>query len=282
MEKAMISSESNLKPLEISPAKFSDNGKQVAPNAYVMGLDQNVRTTLLEYCNRVGITDHFQDLLMNGNELQSDSSKTEVFDDFDWTVQRPEEDGLWNNNMHWISPSNAASYEEFLKVLGDAGFDAVMETMGQTFGLEKLGIYQLSFHGISKAAEEGFYHVDFEDTGNKTWNVIVPLVLAKETGPEIGIVHQDVDSYKKRLGLYRYEQDVALLLGDGAEHVTAQCDYHGQDMRMVAIIYMAEVDESNVDNVISSYYGAPYPPHGNVETLQSLVHWGNGKALPTH
>lgn len=49
-----------------------------------------------------------------------------------------------------------------------------------------------------------------------------------ETGPEIGIVHEDDKVKKKRLGLYHYnKQD--LLLGDDAEHVTAQCDYQGKD-----------------------------------------------------
>jgi hypothetical protein len=269
-----------LKPLDISSITFMDNGEQVAPNAYRMGLDPKVQKTLLEYCNHVGITDRFQDLLITGNELQPGSNKTEDFGNFKWTVQRPEKDGLWNNNMHWLSPADENGYEEFLKVLGDAGFDAVLDKVGHHFGLNKLGIYQLSFHGVSKASNGGYYHVDFEDTGNKAWNVIIPLVLASETGPELGIMHEGDD--KDCLGLYKYQNDVAVLLGDGAEHVTTECDYNGKAMRMIAIVYMADVDESNIHDVFESYYGINYPLHGDAKTLQSLVHWGDGKALPTH
>jgi hypothetical protein len=269
-----------LKPLEISPAKFVDNGEQVAPNAYRMGLAPKVRKALIEYCDRLGITDRFRDLLVNGNALKSDSNTTEAFGNTDWLVQRPEEKGLWNNNMHWLSPADANGYKEFLKVLGDAGFDDVLDKVGQRFGLEKLGIFQLSFHGVSKATEDGYHHVDFQNTGDKAWNMIIPLLLAEDTGPELGIVHEGEE--KERLGLYQYEKDVAVLLGDDATHVTIQCDYQGKAMRMIAVIYMADVDEFNMDDVLNSYYGVQYPPRGDSKVLQSFLHWGDGNSLPKH
>jgi ankyrin repeat protein len=79
---------------------------------------------LLEYCNHVGITNCFQDLLMTRNELQPDSNKMEEFGNFKWTVQHPEENGFWNNDMHSLYLADENVYQEFLKVLSDAGFDA--------------------------------------------------------------------------------------------------------------------------------------------------------------
>jgi len=51
-----------LKPGQIDVIRWSDTGKVVTPNAYRLGLHSGVRDTLLEYCNKMGITDYFHHL----------------------------------------------------------------------------------------------------------------------------------------------------------------------------------------------------------------------------
>lgn len=132
-------------------------------------------------------------------------------------------------------------------------------------------------------------HVDMDETGSKAWNVLVPLLLANVTGPELGILQTDPETDEKRLGLYRYQKDVAMLIGDGAEHVTAKCDYRGtDDMRMVAIIYLADLNKDNVDDVMKSHFGQPFPPKDDSGTQwiydRAGEHWGkeSGQSLPRH
>lgn len=83
-----------LKPLQLSPARFEKTGERIAPNVYRLGLPPEVRRTLLDYCDRVGITERFRDLVVRGSPLESDTEKTERFGGFNWVVYRPEND-LW-------------------------------------------------------------------------------------------------------------------------------------------------------------------------------------------
>jgi hypothetical protein len=39
-------------------------------------------------------------------------------------IQHPEENGFWNNDMHSLYLADENVYQEFLKVLSDAGLDA--------------------------------------------------------------------------------------------------------------------------------------------------------------
>jgi len=44
---------------------------------------------------------------------------------------------------------------------------------------------------MSYAPDGGFVHVDMDKTGDKAWNILVPLILANETGPELGVLQID-------------------------------------------------------------------------------------------
>ena len=188
--------------------------------------------------------------------------------------------------LHYrLSPANEKVHEEYLKLLGDAGFDSVLEKMGKYFGYDGLAVYYLSFHAVSYAPNGGFMHVDFSNTNSKAWNVLVPLILANETGPELGLLRTDPITDETRLGLYKYEEDVAMIMGDDCEHVTAKADYRGTDnMRMVAIIYIADVNVDNLEGVLDSYFGQSFPPEEDVDWLLSQAgrHWGKGHSLPKH
>ena len=76
------------------------------------------------------------------------------------------------------------------------------------------------------------------------------------------------------LGRYRYEHDVASLMGDDAFHGTSAVDYRGKkEMRMAATVYVADLNENNVDSIMNHYTQA-YPPKDRDLILSwSGKHW---------
>ena len=45
----------------------------------------------------------------------------ETFHELARSIQRPYD--CWNRGVHWISPENAEAHGDYLRVLGEAGFD---------------------------------------------------------------------------------------------------------------------------------------------------------------
>ena len=155
--------------------------------------------------------------------------------------------------------------------------------------MEGLVAFHVTFIGVSFSTR-GYLHHDVVETGGKVYNVIIPLILANETGPEL-----DLETWKPDLpedeqdnivGRYRYEYDVASMMGDGAVHATSACDYRNtKEMRMAATVYIADVNDENIENVMKHYTQA-YPPR-DINLLRSWKarHWKRGdpsRALPSH
>jgi hypothetical protein len=139
-----------------------------------------------------------------------------------------------------------------LNALGEAGFDNILKGIGEKFGFKKLVCMHLAFIGVSHSAH-GFKHADMVNTGNKTYNVIIPMKLANETGPELEFADMS-DPANVKIGRYKYEYDVAQMIGDNAIHATSGADYRpNREFRYACSIYVSEVDETNVDGVIASY-----------------------------
>jgi len=83
--------------------------------------------------------------------------------------------------------------------------------------------------------------------------VIIPLILANETGPELDIVeHYNGGLDRARAGRYRYEYDVGSMLGDDAFHATSAVDYRTtKEFRLAATIYVADINNANVDAIMN-------------------------------
>jgi hypothetical protein len=81
--------------------------------------------------------------------------------------------------------------------------------------------------------------------------VIIPLILANETGPELDLQNYDEEDDDEdddddetksdyRVGRYRYEYHVASMMGDDALHASSAVDYRVQkEMRLAATVYVA-------------------------------------------
>ena len=185
--------------------------------------------------------------------------------------------------MHWFSPGASPAHEHYLQALSVAGFDEILNGIGEYLGMDGLVAFHVTFIAVS-FSNRAFLHFDVKETGAKVYNVIIPLVLANETGPELDLQKwsPDLPDYEQdnTIGRYRYEYDVASMMGDNAHHATSACDYRNtKEMRMAATVYIADVNDANADDILNHYTQA-YPPNDDVELLKSWKarHWKKGDA----
>jgi len=233
----------NMAPGQIDKMKLMESGEEFANFAYTLGLPTKITETLLEYCNKMGITDRFRQLLYTKAHEPSVGT-FETFNELEWFVQRPHD--YWNSDMHWISPANAEAHDDYLRVLGEAGFDEILDIIGKNFAWEGLVCFHVTFIGVSQC-EDGYVHYDFHDTGGKGFNIIMPLILVNGSKPELDMHSDDGESF---VGSYKYRHNIAPLMGDNAFHATSAINYtSAKEFRMAATVYVADVHEWNVNNI---------------------------------
>ena len=286
------------------------DGRQISENAYRINLPLNLLKELRLYADRMGITDMYRALLVEGRPLPPGGERAVGFarDDvekegeggssyyYNWMIQRPK--SHWKSNMHWTSPADEEAHDDYLRVLSAGGFDQVLQEVGTYFELDAMSAYHLSFIGVSHC-EKGFIHADVNDSGRKAFNMIIPLLLQEEdaedgsgsgsksgshpTG-ELEILSDDETTTQ----FYKYEYNVASMVGDHALHATAACDYRQIDngMRLAATVYIGDVTTENVNHLLMSLTQV-YPPVGDAQHLLNRAgsHWSKtnpSKKLPSH
>jgi hypothetical protein len=255
---------SPLTPGMMAPIRWQSSAQVVTPWAFRVGVPASVRQVLLEYCESMGIMDIFRHVTIEGNALQArQNGYLPLADGTKWYLQRPGPE--WRSNLHWLSPGDEHSHEHYLQALSAAGFDTVLDGVGKYLGMDGLVAFHVTFIAVSQSTE-GYQHHDVLWTGAKTYNVIVPLLLANHTGPELDLVegasYEDGfdDKEDRIVGRYRYEYEVGSMMGDGAVHATSAVDYRRHnEMRLAATIYIADVNEQNANSILKEYTQA-YPP----------------------
>jgi len=281
-------------PLCCEPMKW--DGKQISENAYRVDLPTKLLKELRAYANRMGITDMYRRLLVvDGKPLHPGTENKMDFEGYNWMVQRPK--SHWASNMHWTSPADETAHDDYLRVLSAGGFDQVLEKVGTYFDLDGLSAYHLSFIGVSHC-EKGFIHADVNDSGRTAFNMIIPLILQDEENEE-GCCHpgelEILSDDETITQYYKYEYNVASMVGDNALHATASCDYQTQSsslsssstkdggggtmMRMAATVYIGDITPENVNHLLLSLTQA-YPPVGNAQHLLDRAgsHWSRTNA----
>jgi len=285
-------------------------GKRLAKNAYRIGLPVQLVAELQLYANRMGITDYYHNLLVDNQPLMQGTQRKVIFncdgdaqkqENRNWLVQRPMQH--WCSNMHWASPADKPAHDEYLSVLSAGGFDRVLESIGSHFDhIEALSAYHLSYIGVSHC-EKGFIHADVNDSGRMAFNLIIPLMLKTDAGSELEVLADedinDRDNGTKvssvngdfHKSFYKYRINAASMVGDGALHATAACDYRGHanntasgGMRLAATVYVGDITPANVNQLLMSLTQA-YPPPGDAQYLleQAGQHWSRSdpcKRLP--
>lgn len=273
----------NLGAGEMIPIVWRENGTQTTPYAFQVGLPPELTTELLKYCDELGVTDLFRKLVGdNPIEAPEDGrGHSGIFvtlnDGNRWYAQRPEK--KWTSNMHWISPADEKTHEEYIKALARGNFDAVLDGIGKYLGFESLVAYHVTFLAVSHS-EKGFTHRDTHDTDASVYNVIIPLIIDDEASPELEISDWDDDSFK---GSLKYQIGTASMMGDEAMHGTQACDYREKKgIRMAATIYIADINELNYQEITTNTLTQIFPLSDKAWLWsQRGRHWGNGKSLKT-
>jgi hypothetical protein len=224
-----------LAPGEITHIRWREDegGQVVTPNAYMIGMKPQVRHTMLQYAQDMGIVEILKNVTVGGNnvprghdkflELTTTTTNTESLssstrtETTKWVVQGPK---YWrSSDFHWFSPHEVSAHDTFLRALSAAGFDEILRSIGVHFGFKGIACYHVSFLAVSHC-EAGYPHFDFKHTMPKSnnvsaaYNILFPLMLANETEPELTIYEWDDNDIDKtgESGDLKYQFDVGVMV----------------------------------------------------------------------
>ena len=150
--------------------------------AYRVLLPSKLTRAMNDYCRNIGLTDLARSYIMSEeSNIEPDGFRLVTLGDGNvWYAQRPAK--KWNSDMHWISPSDEKGHEDYLKVLRENGILSVLNIIGNELGLDALVAYHLTFIVVSHC-EQGFGHDDVKKTGDRTFNMIIPLETVEGSPP---------------------------------------------------------------------------------------------------
>jgi hypothetical protein len=262
----------DLQPGEIKPIRWTRSGKVVTPNALEMGLSPKIRESLLHYVKQLGIDELLRDLTFRGNPAKLNTEDFYRSEGLNYQIKRPE--NHWHSDSHRVSPADEISHRDFLRALSAAGFDEILEKMGEHFELNHAAVYQVSLTAVSHRSSEKLNNV--ENTSKGHFNLMVPLMLVESTSPEVYVASEIGERGLVSAGQLRYRYDVATIWGDNAPHAIAEQDYRSvKDMYLVANIQFGEIREDNVDHIQKSVLVQHFPPQDRPDILMSMAgtHW---------
>lgn len=258
-------------PESIRPLSWvNSSGKEVKiENAYRVALPSQLRLGILSFTYKIGLLEYVSRLLPSdpfppGTEEYISINPREL-----WHVRRPGE--KWGSDMHFISPGDKNSHNGMLKALRNAEIDKVLDSIGRSLGLTGILCYHLSFIAVSTAAE-GMVYQDVSNTGGKVFNLYIPLVLEELSSPEENILVEYNKESVTNFGRLKYEYNVGVLMGDDVMHVTSATNGKSKSgVRLMASIFIADINESNVDKL---EFSQPYPPKDRKSLLSKAgEHW---------
>jgi len=179
--------------------------------------------------------------------------------------------------MHYVAAFDEAARVSFLRAFGDGGFDVVLESIVNEFGMDNITCFHLSYMGVSDC-DQSFTHADLYKTGGKSFNIIWPVITVNGSKPELDIISDDPNIVVS----IKYMYDRAAVMGDWAYHKTSSIDYADSGlMRVVVALYCAQIDETNADRLATIYEGEdPAPFYDQFKRPIKEIHWGAGHSLP--
>lgn len=250
----------DLQPNVIEPVRWGRSHKRAAKGAYRMGLSPDLAPGILSYLREIGLFDTFVDLLYsNPLDYTKRTNKRLNLQDKEWFVERPLDYNVFD--MVFFIPATHHAHNDFLKALGKAGFDQVLDAIGTYFGWDGITCVHLSLLGLSQSdTTKNRMHQDYDDTGGKAFNLLIPLIMPKEsTDPEL-VIEDPNDSV---LGNYKYRYNEGVMVGDEARHATRQGVNYREtnEYRFFASVYVADANATNGADVIPNYYMDGYPFH---------------------
>lgn len=247
-----------LKVGKVTPIRWKDTGKIAHEYAFQVGIGDEMRKKLLDFCNYKGITEMLEHVTAGGNGLEPSGEFKVFVEDDSYVLQRPSYN--WNSDLHWLTIYDDELHDEWMEALSAVGFDEVLKGIGESLGLDGLFAFSSTFVAASIGGK-GFLHDDVANTDGKTYNIIIPLLsTANETQPQFLDIQDSTrtveGSNELMVGRYEYQPDVAVLVGDSVKHATSALDYRENNgFRMAATILVTDANSDNIDRVADNESG---------------------------
>jgi hypothetical protein len=268
-----ISPAPNLRPGEHVAITWKHNGKPITRNALYVGLPPNFNAYMYDFAEKMGVMEIFRSVL-RGRPNTIGTHRYVDLKEGQYYVQRPH----WNSNMHWIIPNDEVARKSYLKALGKGGFDTILDSIGTSFGMERLTCFHNTFLGIS-VSDDSVIHSDFYETQRRSFDFLLPIIMANSSNPEFHLQSLDDNIV---VGL-KYQNGIAVSVGDWTMHKSAPCDYTDTgEMRVVCSIYCSDIREENRKSLLYMYNQEhPAPFHHLFDMPIKEWHWDHkGKKLP--
>ena len=280
-----------LKPGEAVPMTWAHNGKPVSPKyAYIVGMEKGFSDEFLKYSEEVGVIELYRKLLteQEGYVLPSDGfsvykPSTLVNDtirgsEMEFFAHRYKSES-YNFNMHFVAAWDESARKDVLRAVGDAGFDLAIKGIGERFGYDNLTCFHSSYMGVTQAGG-GMVHSDIYATGDKSWNIVFPLITVEGSDPELSIISEKMNTV---VGV-NYLKDVAYMMGDFGYHQTRpkrDTNENGVPMRVVFGIYCSQIDRTNIAMIRHVYDGDDPAPFADqfVSLPTKEAHWSKDSGL---
>ena len=235
--------------------KSNSINKPLAPYLHRVGMPPDLTEKLLAWAENSGLVSILKDALTI-NRLEYDEEARVRVNGGTWWIKRFE--NYWASDLMYMTPDDDESHEQFMVALGEAGFDQVLQAMGQYFGLSKLSCFYPSLIAVSHASGS---HMHSDSDHDKIWNVIFPLMQAPNSTKEAEINLGDSEDFESPFSAipFRYDTRHAVILGKDGFHGTAPTDYRNGEIRLVASVYMGDFDDTVVDEYVEDWADPPYP-----------------------
>mmetsp|Transcript_19443 Transcript_19443/g.44443 ORF Transcript_19443/g.44443 Transcript_19443/m.44443 type:complete len:803 (+) Transcript_19443:88-2496(+) len=272
------------------PTPLSEHG------IFRVGLPNGLVDSMNDWAtHRMGITDVLRSYVVRKDGHRSHGGDYESTDEGQringgaWWVNRVNQE--WESNMHYITPDDDIAFGDFLHALSDAGFDKVLEGIGEHFGLSSLTFYFISLRAVSHVSDL-YLHTDSDHKG--VFNLLFPIHQVESGMRGLLRTHQEqhpelilADDNQQNKFAYHYEKDHGILLHEDGYHGTAPCDYRGRldentgyvssNMRMIASLHFGDFSNAVFRrSFVKEWEGlAPEYPiqEDREEYLSSHTHW---------
>mmetsp|Transcript_19416 Transcript_19416/g.44226 ORF Transcript_19416/g.44226 Transcript_19416/m.44226 type:complete len:808 (-) Transcript_19416:260-2683(-) len=267
-----------LKPGQIQPIRWKNDRTMVSVDALRIGLPPELRKELRAFMESTGVVDAARDHLFS-NPLESESITIRNLPHPDgkgsslFQVHRP---GMYHmSDNTWFDPGNEVTHEKELAALGRGHFDVILDALGNFYGKKSLTVYGVGIFALTQCNVGAGLHRDADGVG--VYNILIAVELVDGADPELIVATDD----ESRIGELKYEYDVGVVIGGDILHGTIECDYrHKKGIRMVASVYVAEVTDDNVEELMNES-SSLFPLQHDVKWInaQRGRHWGNGKTI---
>ena len=148
-----------LSPGQIQKAQL-ENGRVISNYTYRVGLPEGLADHMEQWADDMGISAIMEEWLQPGRMMKEGSEARIRINGGMWWFRRFEKD--WQSDLFYITPDDDEANEQFIHTLADAGFDRVMQAIGEEHRLQYLTAFYPSFIAMTHS-QSSFMHSDSDD-----------------------------------------------------------------------------------------------------------------------